>query len=244
MSTVNSFSNDAISASTPFSNYARPTYTLEGLAFRNRSATQTVHSKSKSKSYPIHKIIHSNLSKIWCESDLNLASRNSSPTHPQTKTTILSENLVWECFESSLSESKSYPFHKIKISNLSKIWYKSALNLASRNPSLTHPQTKTTILSENLVWEWFESSLSESKSYPFHKIKISNLSKIWYKCALNLASRNSSPTHSTNQTLNTFKIWYKRVLNLASKCNSNTLIKVKIWSYTIQGLASRNLSAT
>jgi hypothetical protein len=149
---------------------------------------------------PIPQIKHSNSCKIWYKRALNLASRNLSATHPQTKTTILSQNLVWECFESSISESKSYPIHKIKHSQLSKIWYKRALNLASRNPSPTHPQTKTTILSQILVWKCFESSISESKSYPIHKIKHSHLSKIWYKKALNLASRNLSPTHPQTKT--------------------------------------------
>jgi hypothetical protein len=60
---------------------------------------------------------------------------------------------VLECFESSISESKSYPFHKLKHSNLSKIWCKSALNLASWNPSTTLAHNQTFKHKQNLALE-------------------------------------------------------------------------------------------
>jgi hypothetical protein len=99
MSTVNSFSNDAISASTPFSNYARPTYTLQGLASRNLSETQTLR-KVKIWSYTIQGLASRDLkanetveskSKSGHNTWEGLASRNLSAT--QTMNSKLHEQL-------------------------------------------------------------------------------------------------------------------------------------------------------
>jgi hypothetical protein len=150
--------------------------------------------------------------------------------------------------------------HKIKHSNISKIWCKSALNLPSRNPSATLPHNQTFKHKQNLA---LEKTYLVAECSHNHEVKAStqppNVVPLYLtpsplpsrsRAESSLATPNSSPSHRQPYPLGAFHkrqnlVLFKQTTHSTTKAYIHSSMKLNnIVSISSHLIISQSLALT